>query len=216
MSQKRIVMLGAPGSGKGTAATVMSKELGLPTVSTGQMFREAIKAGGQVGLKVKSFVESGGLVPDEIVIEVVRFWMQNNKSVGFICDGFPRTVTQAEAFDKLLKELGTPLTMAILLEVTEDEILERMLGRKVCEKCGALYHATRMVPQRAGLCDKCGGTLVTRGDDTETTIRERLRVYEKTTTPVISYYEKTGVLRRVNGNGLADTACAAVMVLFQK
>jgi adenylate kinase len=216
MSHHRIVMLGAPGSGKGTIAGHMSQQLGVPTVSTGQMFREAIKAGGTVGVQVKSFVESGGLVPDEIVVEVVRLWMQNNQGGGFICDGFPRTVAQAEAFDKILKELGKPLTMAVLLDVTEEEILERILGRLVCENCGALYHETRMVPKVAGSCDKCGGKLVERGDDTEATVRERLRVYEKTTTPVISYYEKTGVLQRVNGNGLAETACAAVMVLFQK
>jgi adenylate kinase len=216
MSNHRIVMLGAPGSGKGTAATYMSQQLGVPTVSTGQMFRDAIKAGGPVGTKVKSFVESGGLVPDEIVIEVVRLWMQKNHNSGFICDGFPRTVAQAEAFDKLLKEFGTPITMAILLEVSEEEILVRMLGRLVCEKCGAGYHETRLKPKVAGVCDKCGGKLVKRSDDTEATVRERLRVYEEATSPVVSYYAKTGVLHRVDGNGLADTACAAVMVLFQK
>jgi len=194
---------------------MMKTKLGIPTVSTGQMFREAIQAGGPVGLKVKSFVESGGLVPDEIVLDVVRLWLNKNKGTGFICDGFPRTLAQAVAFDKILAEAGTPITMAILLEVTEEEILERMLGRLTCEKCGAIYHVTRLKPVKTGICDKCGGRLVTRGDDTEQTIRDRLQIFHKSTEPVISYYEKTGVLRRINGGGLADTACAAVFALFQ-
>lgn len=214
-TQHRIVMLGAPGSGKGTAATEMKTKLGIPTVSTGQMFREAIQAGGPVGTKVKSYVESGGLVPDEIVLDVVRLWLNKNKGTGFICDGFPRTLAQAEAFDKILAEAGTPITMAIFLEVTEEEILERMLGRLTCEKCGAIYHKTRLKPAKEGICDKCGGRLVTRGDDTEQTIRERLQIFHKATAPVVSHYEKTGVLKRVDGGGLAAKACSAVLDLFK-
>ena len=214
MSQHRIVMLGAPGSGKGTAATEMSVKLKTPTVSTGQMFREAIKAGGPVGLKAESFVKSGQLVPDDVVMEVVREWLMANKGNGFICDGFPRTVAQAEGFDKLLAQLGKPLTMVILLEVTVEEILERMLGRLVCEKCGASHHVTRLKPKVAGVCDKCSGKLVTLADDTEATIRDRMRVFNETTMPLADYYQRTGVLQRVDGSGLAAVANARVLALF--
>ena len=216
MSHHRIVLLGAPGSGKGTAAEELSELLGVPHVSTGQMFREAVRKGGPIGSSAKQFIDSGQLVPDEITIEIVRLWLDEHAGGrGFIFDGFPRTLPQAQAFDRLLAERTMPITMAILLEVSEDEIVERILGRLSCEKCGALYHVTRMRPQREGVCDKCGGKLVRRADDTESTIRERMRVYQEQTLGVIEYYEKSGVLKRVDGSGLKDKAFAAIVELVR-
>jgi adenylate kinase len=217
MSCHRIVFLGPPGSGKGTAAMELSQELNVPHVSTGQMFREAVRKGGPVADAAKGFIEKGLLVPDEITVQIVRMWLEEQGTgCGFIFDGFPRTLPQAEAFDRLLAERQLPLTMVILLEVSEAELLERILGRLSCERCGALYHATRIRPQREGICDKCGGKLVRRADDTEATIRERLRVYEKQTSDVIRFYDRKGLLRRVDGSGLKDRAWAVIKALVQQ
>ncbi|HUK83032.1 MAG TPA: adenylate kinase [Verrucomicrobiae bacterium] len=216
MSHHRIVLLGAPGSGKGTAAEALSELLGVPHVSTGQMFRETVRKGGLIGSSAKQFIDIGQLVPDEITIEIVRLWLDEHVGGrGFIFDGFPRTLPQAQAFDRLLAGRGTPITMAILLDVTDEEIVERILGRLSCETCGALYHVTRMRPQREGVCDKCGGKLVRRADDTEATIRERMRVYQEQTLGVVEHYEKRGVLKRVDGSGLKDKAFSAIIELVQ-
>jgi adenylate kinase len=212
----RIVFLGPPGSGKGTAAMELSAELSVPHVSTGQMFREAVRKGGPLAESVKEFIEKGRLVPDEITVQVVRLWLdEQGRKRGFIFDGFPRTLAQAEAFDRLLAERELPLTLVLLLEVSEEEIIERILGRLSCEKCGALYHVTRIRPQREGICDKCGGKLIRRGDDTEQTVRERLRVYREQTLDVIDFYDRQGVLKRIDGSGLKDRAWALIKSLVQ-
>jgi len=216
VSRPRIVLLGPPASGKGTAAMELSAVLGVPHVSTGQMFREAMRRGGLIGESAKRFIDKGQLVPDELAVELVRLWLDDHgRSRGFIFDGFPRTVPQAEALDHLLKDRGMPISLVILLELGESEIIERVLGRLSCEACGALYHVKRMPPREPGVCDKCGGKLVRRADDTEATVRERLHVYEELTQGVIQYYERSGVLRRVDGSGVKEKAFAQIMHLVK-
>jgi adenylate kinase len=206
------VFLGPPASGKGTAAVALSETLGVPHISTGQMFREAIRKGGPLGEAAKRFIDKGQLVPDEITIEVVRLCLdERGRDAGFIFDGFPRTLAQAEAFDRLLQERGQPITCAILLELSEVQIVERVLGRRSCERCGALYHERLIPPCREGVCDKCGGKLIRRADDTEETVRKRLKVYKELTLDVVDHYEKAGVLRRVDGSLPKAGVFAAVM-----
>jgi len=211
-----MVFLGPPASGKGTAAAALSTALGVPHVSTGQMFREAIRKGGPVGEAAKQFIDKGQLVPDDITIEVVRLWLdEHGRDGGFIFDGFPRTRAQAEAFDRVLREKGMPVTIAILLDAREDDILQRVLGRLSCEKCGALYHNKFVPPQRSGICDKCGGKLVQRADDTAETVRKRLDIYKELTLNVVQYYQRAGILRRVDGGQPKDKVFADIVGLLQ-
>lgn len=208
----RIVFLGPPASGKGTAAAALGAALGVPHVSTGEMFREAMRKGGPLGEAAKRFIDKGQLVPDDITIEVVRLWLdEHGRNGGFIFDGFPRTIAQAEAFDRLLRERGTPIGAVILLEVGEHEIVQRVLGRLSCEHCGALYHKTLVPPRKEGVCDGCGGKLIRRADDTEETVWKRLAVYKELTLGVVRHYEKTGLLRRVDGRQPKDKVFAAVL-----
>jgi adenylate kinase len=208
----RIVFLGPPASGKGTAAVALSEALGVPHVSTGQMFREAIRKGGPLGEAAKRFIDKGQLVPDDTTVEIVRLWLdEHGRNGGFIFDGFPRTRAQAQAFDRLLRERGQPITSAILLEVGEEQIVERVRGRLSCERCGALYHVTLVPPRCEGVCDKCGGKLTRRADDTEATVRKRLRVYKDLTLDVVRHYEQAGVLRRVDGSLPKRQVFAAVL-----
>jgi adenylate kinase len=190
--------------------------LGVPHVSTGEMFREAIRRGGPLAETAKAFIDKGQLVPDEITVQIVRLWLdERGRECGFIFDGFPRTLVQAEAFDRLLAVRNLPLTVVLLLDVSEKEILERILGRLSCEKCSTLYHTTRVRPKVEGICDKCGGRLIRRADDTEETVRERLRWYEQLTMDVVRHYEAQGLLQRVDGNGIRDHAVEKVMALFR-
>jgi adenylate kinase len=200
MGHHRIVFLGPPASGKGTAAMALGVTLGVPHVSTGQMFRAAIRKGGPTGEAAKQFIDKGQLVPDEITVEVVRLLLDEQGSDGgFIFDGFPRTRTQAEAFDRVLQDRGMRLTAAILLDAREADIVERVLGRQTCENCGALYHRTLVPPRQSGVCDRCGGKLTQRADDTAETVQKRLKVYRQLTLDVVSYYEKACILKRVDG-----------------
>lgn len=214
MSHHRIVFLGPPASGKGTAAQVLSARLNVPHVSTGQMFREAVRKGGPVAEATRQFIDKGQLVPDEITVQIVRLWLDEHaRERGFIFDGFPRTLPQAEALNQLLVDRQLPLTLVVLMELSEDEIIHRMLGRLSCEKCGRLYHATDMRPRQADVCDQCGGRLIKRADDTEATLRDRLHVYDQVTMPVVQYYEKAGMLRRVNASRLHDRQFSDVLEL---
>ncbi|HCB91040.1 MAG TPA: adenylate kinase [Ruminococcaceae bacterium] len=190
-----LILLGAPGAGKGTHAEILSNNLHIPSISTGNIIREALKSGTEMGRKAKVYAEAGKLVPDEIVIGIVRERLaKEDCKNGFILDGFPRTLPQAEALDRMVK-----IDRVIDLQVTEDLVLRRLSGRRVCSKCGASYNIRTKKPKVEGLCDACGGTLVQRRDDEPETVRARLKVYHEQTEPLIQYYKKKGLLSEVDG-----------------
>lgn len=193
-----IILLGAPGAGKGTQAEVITDYFKIPIISTGNIIREALKNGTEMGLKAKSFIDKGHLVPDEVVIGiVVERIKKDDCKKGFILDGFPRTIAQAEALDKL----NIPIDHVIDIEVDEDIIYKRMSGRRVCEKCARVYNVnTDKRPREDGKCDVCAGTLVQRMDDNEETVRERLKIYNEQTLPLKEYYDKKGKREIVNGS----------------
>ena len=197
-----LILLGAPGAGKGTQAEVIAEHLNIPTISTGNIIREALKSGSEMGRKAKSFMDSGKLVPDDVVIGIIQERLaQPDCAKGFILDGFPRTIPQAEALDKMVK-----IDKVIDLEVSDEAIINRMSGRRVCEKCGATYHLLYKKPKAEGVCDICGGTLIQRKDDHPDTVKARLEVYHKETEPLIAHYKKQGVVKRVDGQEeVADT-----------
>ena len=197
------IFLGAPGAGKGTQAENLSRREGIPAVSTGEIIREALKNGTEMGLRAKAYTEAGKLVPDEVVIGIIRERLaKDDCKNGFILDGFPRTIPQAEALDRM----GVAIDRVIDIEVPDQTILARLSGRRVCEKCGATYHLTDKKPKVEGVCDLCGGTLVQRRDDSPETVQARLDVYHEQTEPLKAYYEKQGKLRVVQGReDIADT-----------
>ena len=192
----KLILLGAPGAGKGTQAEFISEKYNIPMVSTGNMIREALKNETELGLKAKSFMDAGQLVPDEVVIGIIKERLDNEDCKnGFILDGFPRTIPQAEALDKM----GIELDKVVNYEVPDEAIIARMSGRRVCGACGSSYHTEFNRPQKDGVCDKCGAELVQRKDDHPDTVKERLRVYHEQTEPLKDYYSKTGKLRMVDG-----------------
>ncbi len=191
-----IILLGAPGAGKGTQAEAICNRLSIPAISTGNIIREALKSGTEMGKKAKSYMEEGKLVPDEVVIGIIRERLaREDCQNGFILDGFPRTIPQAEALDAM----GVVIDKVIDLEVPDDKIVQRMSGRRVCETCGASYHQLYKKPAVEGVCDKCAGALVQRKDDHPDTVKERLRVYHEQTEPLKEYYRKQGKLFIVDG-----------------
>ncbi len=197
-----IIMLGPPGAGKGTQAKMLVEKLGIPQISTGDMLRAAVKEGTELGKKAKEYMDAGKLVPDEVVIGIVKERLaQPDCEKGFILDGFPRTIPQAEALDKVLEELGKKIDYVINVAVPNEELITRLTGRRTCRQCGAMYHVVFNPPKVEGKCDKCGGELYQRDDDKEETIRQRLEVYEAQTAPLIEYYEKKGVLYNIDGTG---------------
>ena len=192
----KIIMLGAPGAGKGTQAEVICNRYNIPAISTGNIIREALKTGTEMGLKAKSYMESGALVPDEVVIGIIKERIvKDDCKDGFILDGFPRTIPQAEALDKM----GIVIDKVIDIEVPDEKIINRMSGRRVCEKCGASYHLEYKKPKVEGICDACSGTLIQRKDDHPDTVKSRLDVYHSETEPLKDYYEKQGKLTVVEG-----------------
>ena len=198
-----LILLGAPGAGKGTQAEVICQHLSIPAISTGNMIREALKSGTEMGLKAKSFMDAGKLVPDEVVIGIVKERLaQDDCKNGFVLDGFPRTIPQAEALDAM----GVQIDRVIDIEVPDDKIVARMSGRRVCEKCGASYHTEYLKPAVDGVCDKCAGALVQRKDDHPDTVKARLAVYHEQTEPLKTYYSGQGKLSIVEGQEeVADT-----------
>ncbi len=198
-----IIMLGAPGAGKGTQAEIICEKLHIPAISTGNIIRAALKSGTEAGKRLKAYTDAGQLVPDEVVIDIIRDRLaQPDCANGFVLDGFPRTIAQAEALDAM----GVRIDKVIDIEVSDDRITARMSGRRVCEKCGASYHLLYKKPETDGACDTCGGALVQRRDDHPDTVRERLRVYHEQTEPLKTYYQQQGKLRIVQGQEeVADT-----------
>ena len=192
----KIIFLGAPGAGKGTQAELVSARLHIPSVSTGAIIREAIKTGTEMGRKAKAYTETGALVPDEVVIGIIRERLsQDDCKGGFILDGFPRTVPQAEALDRM----GIGIDKVVEIQVADDEIMKRLTGRRVCSSCGNSYHVIYKPPVEEGVCTACGGELVIRKDDTPETIAERLKIYHDQTEPLKDYYAAKGILRVVVG-----------------
>jgi len=191
----KIVILGPPGSGKGTQTERLCAELGFTRISTGDLLREAVRAGMPLGIKAKGFMDAGKLVPNELVMDLIEEKMKRVKG-GVILDGFPRNLEQAEMLDRIAK-----IDMAIDLEVNEDKLVKRLTLRRTCKSCNSVFHLEFNPPKVEGKCDKCGGELFQRSDDTEKTVRERLRVYKESTLPLTKYYEKKGILKRIEGEG---------------
>ena len=211
----RIVLLGAPGSGKGTQAKKLIEKYRIPQISTGDLLRAAVKAGTLLGLQAKAAMDTGRLVSDEIVLGMIKERLaQSDAQKGFILDGFPRNIAQAEALDALLEKLKQPLQTALLIEVDLDTLIQRMTGRRTCESCGQMYNIYTSPSRLDDRCDKCGGNLRHRADDNEETIGNRLRVYEGQTAPLIDYYSDQGMLRTVQGIGdITDIHKAVIKIL---
>lgn len=202
----KLILLGAPGAGKGTQAEKICEKLSIPAISTGNIIREALKNGTEMGLKAKSFIDAGQLVPDEVVIGIIKDRLaQNDCANGFILDGFPRTIPQAEALD----EMGVEIDKVIDIEVPDEKITERMSGRRVCKECGASYHLVFKKPEKEGVCNLCGGELVQRKDDHPDTVLDRLKVYHEQTEPLKDFYAKKGKLRIVEGQEKVEDTTAA-------
>ncbi|MHC1726258.1 MAG: adenylate kinase [Syntrophobacteraceae bacterium] len=200
-----IILLGPPGAGKGTQAKRLIEKYHIPQVSTGDMLREALKAGTPLGLEAKKFMDAGGLVPDTVVIGLVKERIQKpDAKNGYMLDGFPRTAAQAEALDGILKELGQKIDHVISVDVPNSELLGRLTGRRTCRACTAGFHVIFDPPKKEGVCDKCGGELYQRSDDNEATVQSRLTTYENQTKPLIDYYQGQGKLRRIDGVGKMD------------
>ena len=207
----KLILLGAPGAGKGTQAAVISERLNIPQISTGNIIRAALKSGTEMGLKAKSFIEEGKLVPDEVVIGIIKERLvEDDCKAGFILDGFPRTIPQAEALDNM----GIESDKVIDIEVPDEVIVTRMSGRRVCEKCGRPYHTESLKPKVEGICDDCAGALIQRKDDHPDTVKARLEIYHNETEPLKGYYEKQGKLFVVEGqNSVEETTKATFEAL---
>lgn len=202
-TQLNVILLGAPGAGKGTQADRIRARFGLPHISTGDMLRAAVAQGTEMGLAAKKSMDAGALVPDEVVIGVVRDRLaESDAAEGFLLDGFPRTIEQAESLDAMLASTGRGVTDVLLLDVPESELVDRLAGRRLCKGCGKGYHIHFDPPKEGGACDVCEGELFQRDDDNETTVRNRLDVYRRQTEPVVGYYDRRGVLKKIVGSGM--------------
>lgn len=196
----KIVMLGAPGAGKGTQAIKIADKYDIPHISTGDIFRANIKGGTELGQKAKSYIDKGELVPDEVTIGMLLDRIaQDDCKNGYVLDGFPRTILQAESLTEALKSQGDQIDFALNIDVPDEAIIERMSGRRACPKCGATYHIVYAAPRTENICDKCGTELIIRSDDKPETVKDRLNVYHQQTEPLIAYYKAAGVLREVDG-----------------
>lgn len=204
----KLILLGAPGAGKGTQADIIKQKLGIPTISTGNILRAAVKNGTPTGLKAKAFMDAGKLVPDEVIIGVINERLQESDCEnGYILDGVPRTIAQAEA----LEQAGIRFDAVVALEVPDQRIVDRMGGRRVCERCGASFHIVHIPPKTEGVCDACGGALVQRKDDSPETVLDRLAVYHKETEPLKGFYEARGVLKTVDDLPTVEETTQAIM-----
>ena len=208
----RLILLGAPGAGKGTQAEILSKLLDIPTISTGNIIREALANGTEMGLKAKSFIEAGKLVPDDVVIGIIKERLANEDcNNGFILDGFPRTIPQAEALDNM----GIIIDKVVDIDVPDENIVNRMSGRRVCKACGSSYHIENKKPKVEGVCDACGGELQIRKDDAPETVLDRLNVYHEQTEPLKDFYAKCGKLRSVEGTAPITEITEAILKVLE-
>lgn len=212
-----LVLLGPPGAGKGTQAKVLSQKLNIPHIATGDMLREAVNNGTSLGKEAKGYMVKGELVPDTLVVEIVKETLGNKEvKKGFILDGFPRTLEQAKILDLMLENIGKRLDMVLYFKTLLETSVARLSGRRVCRKCGANFHIKNIPPKKKGVCDHCGGELYQRKDDQEETVKKRWSVYAEETAPLINYYKEEGILREVSGDLDVDKLNEILMALFQK
>ena len=207
-SHMKLIMLGAPGAGKGTQAKKIAQKYQIPHISTGDIFRANIKAGTELGMKAKAFMDAGQLVPDEVIIGIISERLEEpDCAKGYILDGVPRTIAQAEALEKA----GIVFDCVVSLEVSDETIMERMSGRRVCPDCGASYHVAAVPPKAEGVCDKCGGKLIQRKDDAPETVKSRLEVYHKETEPLKAFYAERGLLKTVENQPTVEAISQAIL-----
>lgn len=211
----KIVMLGAPGAGKGTQAKMIASKYQIPHISTGDIFRANIKNGTELGKKAKQYMDQGALVPDELTCDLVMDRIQQDDCKnGFVLDGFPRTIPQAEALDAALGKINEKMDYAIDVDVSDENIVNRMSGRRACLNCGATYHLISIPPKVEGICDRCGSEIVLREDDKPETVQKRLKVYHEQTQPLIDYYKNQGILKSVDGTQPMDEVFKAIVTIL--
>ena len=212
-----ILLMGPPGAGKGTQAEKLIRDYGIPQISTGDMFRAAVKAGTALGIEAKSYMDNGALVPDSVTIGIVKERLQQEDcKKGWILDGFPRNTDQARALDKILKEIGIKLTSVITIKVENKDLIKRICGRMMCKKCGASFHKEFRPPVRENICDNCGSELYQRADDNEATVGQRLAVYESKTKPLIDYYKESGSYCEIDGNQSMEDVYKQIQAALEK
>lgn len=213
----QLLIFGPPGAGKGTVAQRITGALGLPHISTGDMLRAAVAAGSELGNRVKSILDSGGLVSDDLMIDLIRDRLSRDDARGgWLLDGFPRTMPQATALDGLLGELGGGLDCVVMVTVPDETIVERLSGRRVCVNCGATYHVAHTPPKAEGVCDRCGAQVVQREDDRPETVRRRLGTYASQTAPLVAFYEARGLVRRFDNSGSPEDTTARVLAVLRQ
>lgn len=211
----KIIMLGAPGAGKGTQAKMIADKYGVPHISTGDIFRANIKNGTELGMEAKKYMDQGLLVPDELIVRILLDRVaQDDCKNGYVLDGFPRTIPQAEVLDSELTKLGDHIDYAINVDVPDENIVKRMSGRRACLTCGATYHIEHVPPKKEGICDVCGSELVLRDDDKPETVKNRLNVYHEQTQPLIDFYTEKGVLKTVDGTVPMEEVFAAITAIL--
>jgi adenylate kinase len=213
----RIILLGPPGAGKGTQAVTLSENLGIPHISTGDILRANVKEGTELGSKAKAYMDAGDLVPDDVILGMVGDRLdEDDAKAGFLFDGFPRTVPQAEALEQLLADRATPLTVVFRLAVPQDEVVRRLTGRRSCNECGRIFHVLFDPPEQEGRCDSCGGELTQRSDDTEDVVLNRLEVYRAQTEPLENFYWERGLLREVEAVGEVDEVQGRIQAILRE
>ncbi len=211
MKRWKVVFLGAPGTGKGTQAKKLSTKFGLPHISTGDILRNAVKTGTELGLKAKAIMERGDLVPDDVILGIIKDRLaESDCANGFLLDGFPRTIAQAEGFDRL-----DSVNCAIQIDVPDSVLVKRLVLRRTCPSCGAMYHLEYQPPRVEGICDKCGTALIQREDDREDVVKSRLRVYVEKTAPLVGYYREKGVLHSVDGNRNVEVVFSEIVRIVE-